>query len=265
MSNKTCNRCGAKHVAKLNTKLNAKQITLAEPADTVELNYRATKSSITTIRGRRESMLQPLVASYGKPTGGWQVQVRVKGIPCYFTGNSGMQVFNALKKHLKANDVVVSDLDIWLNLNIQWLSKLPEKHKLVRTSELMALAAPNDKFEIPTDPSARNYTPADWGAKAWDMLGAYLAQDTYLWEGHLGFLTQLLIVQQMLNNDMNPSIGCNECYLEFTKELDVLRSNPLYSAEKAKEWLHKFHNLVNARLGKPQVSYRTAKQRYLWA
>ena len=236
----------------------APEVTLED--DIYELNYKAASSSIMTKFGRTQSIMQPLVAPYGKPKGGWYVNVKVKGIPHTVNHTSPISVFNEVKSILNANSLTVKDLDLWLNLNIQWYGRLPDKFQLVRHDDLLAVATTSDVKTV-HDPKDRRYTPADWGSTAWDFMGRYLAQDVYIWDE---FWKLLETVQRMLNNDINPSIGCNDCYIEFTKELSVLKNNPKHTLESAREWLFNSHNAVNKRLNKPQFIFDAAAKRYLW-
>tara|TARA_R110000824_G_scaffold36250_2_gene112806 strand:- start:5855 stop:6064 length:210 start_codon:yes stop_codon:yes gene_type:complete len=68
----------------------------------------------------------------------------------------------------------------------------------------------------------------------------------------------------MLNNAENPTIGCNDCYLEFTKELNFIKQNPIYDPAIARIWLVNFHNSVNVRINKPMLSHDAAEKLYLW-
>ena len=96
---------------------------------------------------------------------------------------------------------------------------------------------------------------------AWDFMGIHLAKDSYNWAD---FFAVILIIQKMLNNDQNPSIGCNECYIEFTKAVELLRKNHIYTPEEARKWLVDFHNYVNKRLNKPNFTFEAAAKKYLW-
>lgn len=225
-----------------------------------DMGYIPKESTILTLRGRRETLEQPLVSPYGKPRGGWYVNVLIKGIPTRVSENSPNRVFTAVKDTLKTNSLNPSDTNIWFNLNIQWYSRLAEKHMWVRHNDLLLLADTSSQPRT-INPSARNYSPADWGMHAWNFMGAFLAQDTYSWSG---FLILLESVQRMLNNAENPTIGCNDCYLEFTKELNFIKQNPIYDPAIARIWLVNFHNSVNVRINKPMLSHDAAEKLYLW-
>ena len=251
MSNvKPCTTCGQSLPREIVPDLSAEEFIL---------NYTATDSKIMTKFGRTESIMQPLISSYGKPTGGWVVAFKLKGVSHRVKGSSGINAFNKTVAVLKKNNYSISKLDLWLNLNIQWYANTPEKYKEVSLEALLALTKGNQVESY--DPKDRNYTPKDWGSAAWNFMGVYLAQDFYDWQK---FLNVLFTVQGMLNRDINPSTGCNECYIEFTKELDMLERSPIYDQEGARKWLVGFHNTVNKKTGKASFKYDQAAKNYFW-
>ena len=111
--------------------------------DAPALNYTAKESTILTKRGAKESLMQPLISGFGKPTGGWYVNISIKGIPHMISESSAIRTFNKVKKMLHDNDVQVRDLDIWFNLNIQWYSRVMDKFALVSKTALLELATTN--------------------------------------------------------------------------------------------------------------------------
>ena len=227
-----------------------------------ELNYRATSSTILSMQGKTLDIKQPLIASFGKPTGGWGVRLRVKGQHFYLGAETSKDAYFKVKDTLNNKlGLTISDDDIWLNMNIQWYQRLQPKYYLVRLADLLRLADPVGMKEQTHNPRVRNYTPSDWGRFAWDFMGIYLSQDDYYWDEYFATLER---VQKMLNKDNNPSIGCNECYIEFTKELESVRNTPMHDVNKAREWLVNFHNKVNKRIGKPMFPYELAAKRYFW-
>lgn len=233
---------------------------IVELEKSFELGYVPKEATILTIRGKRETLEQPLISPYGKPRGGWYVNIAINGIPTRIVESSPYRVFTAVRDALTTNETLANDIVIWFNLNIQWYSRLEGKYALVRHNDLLLLADMSDNPKT-INPSARNYTPADWGMHAWNFMGIFLAQETYTW---LGFLNLLESVQRMLDNNENPSIGCNDCYLEFTKELNKVSQNPMYDVATARIWLVNFHNSVNVRLNKPMLSHGAAEKLYLW-
>lgn len=227
-----------------------------------ELNYRAKKYSILSMQGKTLDITQPLIAPFGKPTGGWGVHLQIKGQHYYLGAETAKHAHHQVKDTLESrHGLTISNEDIWINLNIQWYQRLPEKYRLVRYADLLSLADPVGLQEHTHNPRVRNYTPNDWGRFAWDFMGIYLSQDLYEFKAFYKIMED---VKQMLNRDINPSIGCNECYIEFTKELEILRSNQIHDVGQARKWLNDFHNKVNKRIGKPFFPYELASKKYLW-
>jgi len=226
-----------------------------------ETNYEPRDTHILTRRGEREPINQPLIKPFGKPRGGWYVVITIAGIPERVNDTSAFRVYHNVRNALKVNNQKVSDVDLWFNLNLQWYARLAPKYMLVSYKDLLANVVSSDRPKSQDNPAVRRYTPESWGSKAWDWMGINLARNTYAWSNFFALLKE---VQDMLNNDVNPAIGCNECYIEFTKEIDVLRQNPKHTVEEARQWLTDFHNTVNKRLNKTLYSYEYASERYLW-
>lgn len=226
-----------------------------------ELAYYATSSTITSLRGETLSIQQPLIDGFKSPRGGWRAQFRVNGLDYKFTGSQALVTFKQAKDIFAKNGIRVRDVDIWLNLNLQWFDRIDDKYKRVRHAALLEIASTSESTAKTVNPDKRQYTPAQWGKHAWNFLGAYLAQDEYAWSDYRIILE---MVRSMLNPSINPSIGCAECYREFSKETDRLASNPLNDREEARKWLVDFHNSVNVRINKPKVSYDSAAKNYLW-
>lgn len=225
-----------------------------------QLPYKATKSTVMSIKGRPVSVTQPLVCPYGKPRGGWKVSIKVKDIEHEVNGPDGGRVFNNVAALLRKNNISYTNLNLWVNLNLQWYSRMPEKHMLVRHADLLDIVTTKDVGHV-RNPSSRNYTPTHWGQHAWNFMGMYLARDDYSFDG---FLRLIDMVLEMLDNHRNRSIGCYDCHLEFSKEVAKIKNQPLHTVEAARKWLVEFHNSVNVRLNKPVRTYEFAERQYLW-
>jgi len=99
-----------------------------------ELNYRANTSWILSMQGKNVSIAQPLVAPFGKPTGGWGVHIRIKGLQDYVNAKDATSAFKEVKEVLKKQEMEVRDVDIWMNLNIQWYQRLQKKYLYRKTT-----------------------------------------------------------------------------------------------------------------------------------
>ena len=105
------------------------------------MTYAATASSVVGKDGVRYQINKSLIPAGRKPTGGWKVSLLVNGQFVTADGGSAEAVHAEAARLLKLNGAVYSDLDLWLNLNIQWLQRLAEKFQVVRERDLMSVAS----------------------------------------------------------------------------------------------------------------------------
>lgn len=118
-----------------------------EPAEAHRsgLAYRMldTQPYVIGLRGKRYSIAQPLVFRPHKPRGGWTVEVWMHGMAHTFSAGDPFSVFTKVKAFLIINEQPAPDIEIWLNLNLQWLERAIEKYQHVTRDDLMLLAIPN--------------------------------------------------------------------------------------------------------------------------
>lgn len=220
--------------------------------------YSTTKQEITGHDGLKYSMLSPLVRSPGRPANGWRVTLPVNGVNTTIEGNTPFEVYNATVVTLQRNGITLNVVDIWFNLNLQWVARC-ERYAVASVADLMSYAVTGE--QVPQSPGLRNYKPGDWGSIAWNWLNLFLAKDTF---NYNEFLLQLRYVWDMLNPATNPGIGCADCYREFSILFQTINNKPLTTQEEARRWLWETHNKVNARLGKPVISYAAAQKIAFW-
>jgi len=180
-----------------------------------------------------------------RPRHGWGVRFTSKGFTTPIQGETARSVFARSKAHFDLNGIPYTDEDLWLNLGIQWLDRMPGKavaHVPLETFLANAVATAGE--DIPTVTRKRSYTPKQWGPKGWAMLQMYLAQDVYSYDTFLVLAAELAA---WVNPAINPSIGCGECYQHFTGALTDLRSHPRHKQEEAREWLFNAMNSVHVR------------------
>lgn len=229
------------------------------PQGSGPLSYRATATTVTGLDGVRVSIAQPL-AELREMRGGWGVKLPVRGHYQDIGGDNPHLVFGKAKRVLQTNNVVVSDLDLWFNLNIQWKERGILRKQTITLENLLAVAegnAPPKRESAKTD----NTGPAVWGPKGWAMLQMYLAQDVYEYGRFLQLATELL---SWVNPDINPSIGCADCFRHFSLAVAELRNNPLHVQVDARVWLHRHMNLVRQRNGKSLMKYADAVKVNFW-
>ena len=147
----------------------------------------------------------------------------------------------------------------WIEANIQWVNATDPKHHIVSAADLVATASENSGQPLPD--SHAHHPPSEWGSIAWNFLGLVLARDRY---DVMEFIAVMRLVVDMLNPSTNPRIGCAECHLKASGMLNDLIHKPPGSSADARIWLAKKHNIVNARLGKPELGMSEAAQANFW-
>lgn len=221
---------------------------------------RASRPTVTLKLGKVVPLNTALILNGRRPQGGWSVRLRINGVDQQITGNSPSEVAKRLKDAATSAGETLTIADIWLNLNLHWMSRLDNKYFLVSASELSSAIL--QAGEAPAPSLRKVFTPGVWGSVAWKWLGLYLAQDTYHPDK---FLEQLLTVQEMLNPVSSPTLGCINCYADFSQELSNIRLRMPRTREEARHWLTNFHNAVNQKLSKKTVSFETASSLNFWA
>ncbi len=206
-------------------------------------------------------MLGPLIRTPGRPQGGWNAVIPIKGQSVRVEGRTAVEAFNAAVLALSRNGVSSNTPSVWLNLNLQWMSRTPSKYHIARPSDLMIVARAKDPEPVEQDKRRRLYKPQDWGASAWNWLNLFLAREEYHYRD---FLTQLEYVLDLLNPAANPEIGCAECHKDTLLEVDKVKNRPGMTRQEAREWLVAFHNKVSRKIGKQVLTFDAAAKKAFW-
>lgn len=236
--------------------------TPAKSAPVAALTYTATSSTVVGKDGLRYQIRKSLVPAGRKPSGGWKVALPVNGQTITAEGASAEAVFAEATRILGENKIAVTELDLWLNLNLQWVRRAPEKYQIVRESDLLGVAVSSDGA-VPMAPTrARTPVgPAVWGRKGWGAMQQYLAQDIYEYGE---FMVLATMIRKWLDPVVNPTIGCAECWLHFGTALADLRTRPRYTQDEARRWLWAVMNGANVRKGAKELTFEEAATLNHW-
>jgi hypothetical protein len=101
---------------------------------------------VTGKDGRRYPIQTNLVAPMREPLQGWKVDFKIKGQDHMIAAANAHQAFTETKRLFTLNDVKHTTLDLWFNLNLQWLLRSIEKYQKVRHQDLAQLAVPNPAY-----------------------------------------------------------------------------------------------------------------------
>lgn len=224
------------------------------------LSYTPAATQVTGRDGVKRSIAQPLVNEADRGCGNWAVLLTVNGHVKTFDGFTPYETFAAASSFLKTNGIPFKDIDLWFNLNIQWVTKAIARRQVVRLEDLMAIATGNAPQARATR-QRKQTPPMVWGRKGWGMLQMYLAQDIYEYGRFLLLATEL---STWVNPDVNPSLGCADCFRHFSTALADLRNRPRYQQEEARRWLHALMNVVNGRKEARQIPFDEASTLNHW-
>lgn len=244
---KQCKSCGG-----------GDSLPVAPPVSAME--FTASQTTVNLRDGTRSQLNRPLFSSMATPFGGkWSFSFVLNGTQHNVKGKRRPQdVANEVIQIYTANQTALSTADLWLNLNIFWLDKVAPEFWLLSKEQLYAATTPAAPQAIAM---SVNTPPALWGSRAWNYMALYLAGNSYDKDVFQSILHQVL---DLMNPQVNPSIGCSQCYLEFGKQLEHLRADPPENRQAAREWLWAFHNFVNQKLGKPVIPYQQAATLNHW-
>ncbi len=225
-----------------------------------QLHFSTESDHVRGKDGISRSIMQPLVDKLHRPQGGWKAVLTIHGQTQLVQDEDPRRVFDQAKQLLTLNNIAFTERDLWLNLNIQWIERANEAKQKVRLSDIMAITI-GAANPAPALKNRENIPPAIWGRKGWGFLQQYLAQDTY---DYGEFLQVAAILHKMVNPTINPSCGCADCYVHFTKHLHQLRQVPQYTQRGAQEWLVAAMNAVNAKKGAPELTFEQAAKLNHW-
>lgn len=220
---------------------------------------RTKATHVSDKRGRPVKMNQSLVGDMVSPKGGWKVDFTINKVITTISGKNPSEVFVKSKKLFKDNKFDLTDLDIWMSLNTQWMDRVREGDMLVHRRTLEHVAQPSGIDETPV----AYHHPREWGQIEWNAMANYLnvAPASY---DFVEFIQRCETALKLLNPIHAPRIGCSDCFREFSSHVVKLRMSPIHNLDSAREWLFNTHNAINARLGKPVISYEQAKKLNRW-
>jgi hypothetical protein len=84
-------------------------------------------------------MFQPAKA----PRGGWHFILYVKGHEFRIKKSKPHDVAAEVSRLLDLNEILYTQTQLWLNLNIQWVGRAVEKYQVVKLPDLLAISTPN--------------------------------------------------------------------------------------------------------------------------
>lgn len=86
---------------------------------------------------------RPLFPPAKAPRGGWYFTLYIKGHEFRVKKNKPMDVAAEVSRLLDLNEILYTQTQLWLNLNIQWVGRAVEKYQVVKLPDLLAISTPN--------------------------------------------------------------------------------------------------------------------------
>lgn len=179
------------------------------------------------VRGTTYRIDQPLVMRPHAPSVGWGVNFRINGQRMSVPGRTPGDVLKNAKALFKTNGIAVTDLTLWLNLNVLWLTASPSKRWVVPLDSLLSIASlpegeqSKSLHDRPTLPSTQ------WAPVAADTLRAFLfSEETYDRHDFLGLLKTFL---RMADPNRNPGTGNARLYVPLNAEVSKFTKVPPFT------------------------------------
>ncbi len=97
-------------------------------------------TTVIGVNGKPYALNQPLVPVEYFPRGQWAVSLVIAGIPKTFSQPTAAQTFNDALRIAQLNNDSIWFIDLWLNCNLQWVAKVPPRHRIVSLENLIAIS-----------------------------------------------------------------------------------------------------------------------------
>lgn len=105
--------------------------------------YRETLlTTVVGVDGKPYALNQPLVPPGHFPRGMCKAYVKVKGMNRLIDKPSCVEVFNEAMDLYRINDEPFWFVNLWLNLNLQWIPRVAPKYQLVTVAQLEEISHP---------------------------------------------------------------------------------------------------------------------------
>ncbi len=96
--------------------------------------------TVTDKRGDEFQIKRPLITRPHQPRRGWGVVFWINGQEHKLISSDPVTIFKQSKALFDLNSVPYTDLNLWFNLNLQWLERAIEKYQNVTYHDLLQLA-----------------------------------------------------------------------------------------------------------------------------
>jgi hypothetical protein len=99
-------------------------------------------TTVIGVNGKPYSLNQPLLPVGHFPRTGCSATLTIKGIPRTISKATPLEVFNEAMRLLQLNGEEFWFINLWLNLNLQWIPRVAAKYRIVTVEQLEAISQP---------------------------------------------------------------------------------------------------------------------------
>ena len=85
----------------------------------------------------------PLLPPMKAPRGGWKFSPYLRGHEIRISKSKPHDVAAEVAQLLTLNEILYTNEQLWLNLNIQWVGKAVERYQKVKLQDLLAISTQN--------------------------------------------------------------------------------------------------------------------------
>lgn len=202
-------------------------------------------SLVFHVHGESYRLDKPLVRTPHTPQRGWSAEIAVNGQRHTVTGKTPAETYRSASTLLSLNSVDVTPATLWLNLQVQWLSRTAKKYRLVELSDVFAAAAPAASGEMDKH-AIQPWSSSDWGNRVWLFLGLYLSGDEY---NQATFVSLVETSLNMVNPANNRLLGNADSFISYNSCVSSLRKSPPYKQEEARSWLVETMRTLGLKMG----------------
>lgn len=225
------------------------------------MNFAVTNNAkfVTGRDGNSYPINSCLVARSRVPRSGWGVVFTINEQTVRVGGPTSASVYRSSKELFEKNDIVITEDELWLNLNIQWLERAVDKHQQVTLAELLRVS---ETVPEPEGAPASTMAPAVWMDRVWSIVELYLAQPQY----DQAKFTDLLHLTRSLANPADNSnyTGNGNLYIILSFECSDIETNPIYGQMEARERLVDIRRKISQKVGLPVLTFEQVAKHNHW-
>lgn len=100
-------------------------------------------TTVLGVNGKPYALNQPLVPPGHFPRNHWAVTLTIAGIPKRIDKPTATEVFNEALRLAQLNKDPIWFIDLWLNCNLQWATRVPQKYQIVTPNALRDISYEN--------------------------------------------------------------------------------------------------------------------------